>query len=61
MFSERVSIPEPRGNAPDLLEFVREGDVLVVTRLDRLARRTQELFDHRGSTCGSLVSGPGWC
>jgi DNA invertase Pin-like site-specific DNA recombinase len=45
IFTEQVSAV---GNRPQLeaaLEFIREGDVLVVTRLDRLARSTQHLLD----------------
>ena len=28
-----------------LLDFVRKGDILVVTRIDRIARSTADLFD----------------
>lgn len=45
VFSEQVSAI---GNRPQLdaaLEFIREGDTLTVTKLDRLARSTQHLLD----------------
>jgi DNA invertase Pin-like site-specific DNA recombinase len=45
VFTEQVSAV---GNRPQLeaaLDFIREGDVLVVTKLDRLARSTQHLLE----------------
>jgi DNA invertase Pin-like site-specific DNA recombinase len=45
IFSEQVSAI---GNRPQLdlaSDFIREGDTLVVTKLDRLARSTQHLLD----------------
>jgi DNA invertase Pin-like site-specific DNA recombinase len=45
VFSEQVSSVAPRGQLEAALEFVREGDVLVVCKLDRLARSTQHLLD----------------
>ena len=38
LFCEQISALSERRALNDALEFVREGDVLVVTRLDRLAR-----------------------
>lgn len=38
IFQEQVSSVGPRSNLEAVLEFVREGDSLVVTKLDRLAR-----------------------
>ena len=46
MFEEKLS--GAQRNRPDLarlLDQVHEGDVLVVTRLDRLARSTRDLLD----------------
>jgi DNA invertase Pin-like site-specific DNA recombinase len=45
IFSEQVSAV---GNRPQLeaaLDFIREGDTLVITKLDRLARSTQHLLE----------------
>ncbi|EJL22435.1 recombinase family protein [Novosphingobium sp. AP12] len=44
LFSERVSSVAQRDELAAALEFVREGDTLVVTRLDRLARSTADLL-----------------
>jgi DNA invertase Pin-like site-specific DNA recombinase len=44
MFQEQVSSVARRERLEAALEFVREGDVLIVTRLDRLARSTQHLL-----------------
>jgi DNA invertase Pin-like site-specific DNA recombinase len=44
VFSEQVSSVSIRGQLEAALDFVREGDVLVVTRLDRLARSTADLL-----------------
>src|SRR4051812_33328442 len=43
-FSEQVSSVAPRAALKACLEFLREGDALVVTRPDRLARSTAELL-----------------
>jgi DNA invertase Pin-like site-specific DNA recombinase len=45
LFTEQVSAVGNRSQLEAALEFIREGDVLVVTRLDRLARSTQHLLD----------------
>ena len=42
--SERVSSVAQRDQLTAALDFVREGDTLVVTRLDRLARSTADLL-----------------
>lgn len=42
LFSEQVSSVAERPKLDAALEFVREGDTLVVTRLDRLARSTSD-------------------
>lgn len=44
LFTERVSSVAQRGQLAAALDFVREGDTLVVTRLDRLARSTADLL-----------------
>lgn len=44
LFSEHVSSVALRPQLEAALDFVREGDVLVVTRLDRLARSTSDLL-----------------
>jgi DNA invertase Pin-like site-specific DNA recombinase len=45
-----------RADRPQLaaaLEFAREGDVLIVTRLDRLARFYSPASDYRGRLAGT--------
>ncbi len=44
LFSEQVSSVAQRADLRDCLAFMREGDVLVVTKPDRLARSTAELL-----------------
>jgi DNA invertase Pin-like site-specific DNA recombinase len=44
MFTEQVSSIAQRGALKGCLEFMREGDALVVTKPDRLARSTAELL-----------------
>lgn len=44
IFREQVSSVVARGQLAAALDFVREGDALVVTRLDRLARSTADLL-----------------
>lgn len=44
IFSERVSSVAKRDELANALDFVRDGDTLVVTRLDRLARSTSDLL-----------------
>lgn len=45
LFSEQVSSVAQRPQLAAVLDFVRDGDVLVVTKLDRLARSMAELMD----------------
>jgi DNA invertase Pin-like site-specific DNA recombinase len=45
VFQEQVSAVKQRGQLEAALEFVREGDVFTVTKLDRLARSTQHLLE----------------
>ena len=44
IFSEQVSSVGDRPELKNALEFCREGDVLVVTKLDRLARSIHDLW-----------------
>lgn len=45
VYSEETSSVGPRPQLEAALDFVREGDTLVVTRLDRLARSTTDLLN----------------
>lgn len=45
LFTEQVSSVAKREQLEAALEFVREGDTLVVTKLDRLARSMRDLMD----------------
>src|SRR6266849_665176 len=45
VFREQVSSVAQRLQLEAVLDFVREGDVLTVTKLDRLARSTQHLLE----------------
>jgi DNA invertase Pin-like site-specific DNA recombinase len=45
LFTERVSSVAQRDRLAAALDFVREGDTLCVTRLDRLARSTSDLLE----------------
>lgn len=45
IFKEQVSSVAKREQLEQALDFVREGDTLVVTKLDRLARSTQHLLE----------------
>ena len=45
IFAEQVSSVAQRDELAKLLSFIREGDVLVVTKLDRLARSMRDLLD----------------
>ena len=44
IFKEQVSSVAARAELQSAIEFVREGDVLVVTKLDRLARSVSDLM-----------------
>ncbi|WP_433850384.1 recombinase family protein [Brucella pseudogrignonensis] len=44
IFSEQISSVAARTQLEQALEFVREGDSLVITKLDRLARSTSHLL-----------------
>ena len=50
LYQEQISSVAPRRALQEALEFVREGDVLVVTKLDRLARSVA----HLGQIVGGL-------
>ena len=43
IYKEQTSAVGPRPELDDLLEFIREGDSLVVTKLDRLARSVRHV------------------
>lgn len=45
VFSEQVSAISRRDRLQEALRFVREGDVLVATKPDRIARSTRDLLD----------------
>ena len=45
IFSEQVSSVGRREQLEGAIAFVREGDTFVITRLDRLARSTQDLLN----------------
>jgi DNA invertase Pin-like site-specific DNA recombinase len=45
IFSEQVSAVGKRAQLEAALDFLRQGDTLVVTKLDRLARSTQHLLE----------------
>ena len=43
LFKEQTSATSPRNALAEAIDFAREGDVLVVTKLDRLARSVADL------------------
>jgi len=45
IFEEKVSSVAQRPQLEQVLDWLREGDVLTVTRLDRLARSTRQLLE----------------
>src|SRR5260370_41059470 len=45
IFSEQVSAVGKRAQLEAAIDFIREGDTLVVTKLDRLARSTPPLLE----------------
>src|SRR5437763_2987954 len=45
IFSEQVSAVSKRPQLEAALDFIREDDTPIVTKLDRLARSTQDLLD----------------
>lgn len=45
IFKEQVSSVAERAQLEALLDYIREGDVVVVTKLDRLARSMADLID----------------
>jgi DNA invertase Pin-like site-specific DNA recombinase len=49
LFREQVSSVAVRAQLAAALDFVREGDTLIVTRLDRLARSTTDLLSIVGT------------
>jgi hypothetical protein len=63
VYSEQTSPVGPRAQLDEALRFVREGDTIVVTQLDRLARSTRHLLEmaadarHPGDDQGRPPSG----
>lgn len=55
LFSEQVSSVATRRQLENALDFVREGDVFVVTKLDRLARSITDLMKIIAKLNGKLV------
>src|SRR6516225_9330573 len=57
LFSEQVSAVGKRPQLEAALDFIREGDTLLVTKLDRLARSTQHLLEvaDRVKTKGAVL------
>src|SRR3954464_7809534 len=51
VFSEQVSSVAQRNKLQACLDFIREGDALVVTKPDRLARSTAELLAIEADLC----------
>src|SRR5260370_42391712 len=45
IYTEQVSAVGKRAQLEAALDFIREGDTLIVTKLDRLARSTQHLLE----------------
>lgn len=45
LFSEQISSVAERAQLEAAIDFIREGDTLVVTKLDRLARSMRDLID----------------
>ena len=46
IFSEKVSSVQSRPEFEKCIEFAREGDVVVITKLDRFARSITDLWKH---------------
>lgn len=55
VFAEQVSSVAERGQLEAAIDYLREGDALVVTKLDRLARSVRDLLDiiARVEECGA--------
>ena len=64
LFTKQVSSVAQRAKLTECLAFLREGDVLMVTKPDRLARSTAEVAGDRGGPIQAWrrLSGPehGW-
>jgi hypothetical protein len=57
IFGEQVSSATKRVKLAECLAFMREGDVLTVTKLDRLARSTAELLSIEVARLEGAVTG----
>ncbi len=55
LYQEQVSSSAQRDQLSLALDFIRQGDTLVVTKLDRLARSTKHLGINTSSSTGELV------
>ncbi len=55
VFAEQVSSVKQRDQLEAAIDFAREGDTLVVTKLDRLARSVPDLIDIRKRLSGKGV------
>ena len=53
IFNEQVSSVQERPEFQTCIEFAREGDVVVITKLDRFARSITELWWLLWSVCSS--------
>ncbi len=56
LFSEQISSVAKRAKLEEALQFVREGDTLLVTKLDRLARSVRDLLEIVERVSGKGVS-----
>jgi DNA invertase Pin-like site-specific DNA recombinase len=54
IYQEQISSVARRAQLEGVLDFIREGDVLVVTKLDRLARSVRDLVDRVEAKKASL-------
>jgi hypothetical protein len=60
VFAEQASAVASRPQLETCLDFLRENDILIVTRLDRLCRSSARCSTCTVPTCGRMRSPPGW-